>query len=196
MKKIISIIFISVLFSTCKKRDTPPPCQDDLNLTADDLSWNPYTNGEIIVFKSNTGLYDTGKIRSWVGFSDGGKDANGCEHLTQILNVDIDSFQINTGKIFELFVGHYNKWMNGPFPNDAEYYGFYSGGYGGSGATLSNLTPQNNIIINSITYNNVYIISKDTTQNTNPQDIWRMYYTKQQGLLEFDCWHGLSWFKI
>jgi hypothetical protein len=57
---------------------------------------------------------------------------------------------------------------------------------------FSNYTPQNNIIINGVTYNNVYVISMDTVGHASPA-VWQVYYTQAKGILQFNSGGGHTW---
>ena len=95
---------------------------------------------------------------------------------------------------FEIFIAHYNTWYGSYLYHLASISTPFISGWNSIGGFYE-IVPQNNILINSIVYNNVYIITADTS-SLAVQGIWRMYYTKQNGLLEFDFFRGLSWFKI
>jgi hypothetical protein len=161
MKKYLVIVFGMILFGGCE-----PKCQDDPNLTADELSWLPNTNGQLIIFKNDSGLVDTFIVNRSFESSVGQTDGNGCTHSFQTGYNDI-------GSAFRILVSHYNQWNIGNI-NSASLNGF----------KFSNYTPQNNVIINGISYNNVYILDFGT------------YYTRQNGILQFDNPIGTHWVKI
>ena len=217
MKKLFILLVIAGVVWGCKKKETPPPsppqpCSDDPCLTADELSWgSAYTDNiahcnqdstfpkKNTVYISSTGLYDTGKVSVEIRDPGGYIDQNtGCYHGYQILNVYIDSFQVavHTLSSFDIFNAHYNQWQAGNEHSEG-ICGPIIGAESSACGWYPILTTQNNVIINSVSYNDVYTITQDTIHNTYTQPIvWRMYYTKANGILEFDILHGLSWYKI
>ena len=198
MKKLMLLFIACLLFNTCKKSEpvqvSQQPCETDIPLTSDELAWNPYTFYQSVIFKSNSGLTDTGIVEFKIDTID--PEVGGpCVYLYQALNVYIGGFKTCTSGYFQIDVEHNNKFlMNGFAQIEAPYDTTGGWVYG----DFSQLVPQNNITIDSIVRNNVYVITADTSNwaSHNSQGIWRMYYTRQNGLLEFDYFHGLSWVKI
>jgi hypothetical protein len=163
MKRYLIIVFGMILIGGCE-----PKCQDDPNLTAADLSWVPYTKGQVLIYKSNSGLYDTVVVDSSINYSIGGINGNNCQHVLQYAKYDVGNISI--------FVTHYNKYAvnTSVFSVDIRYYNDYE---------ISNLTPQNNIVLNGNTYNNVYVVDS-------------IYYTKQKGIIAFQGNPGVQWVLI
>jgi hypothetical protein len=154
------IIIGAILLNSCETK-----CSDDPDLNAQELSWfNCYTNGQIVIFKSNTGLIDTFTVLKEFEISVSGTDNNGCQHTYQKEIVDVGGVECS--------VSHYNQWN--PQNLNSVVVDVYK---------LSNYTPQNNVIVNGITYNNVYVM--DST-----------YYTKQNGILAFPGYPGVEWYQI
>src|ERR1035437_1858033 len=193
MKNAIIIFITCLLFVSCKQE-----CNDDPNLTTTELSWLSYNGGEVLIFKSNSGLYDTAKIQNRVIglYSCQTHSPSQCKHQTQEASVSGD-FNIQDFN-FEIHVGHLNSDCSG-----CGNYPYLTRYNPDNGLYFSNFNPVNNIVINNISYNNVYILTEDTTHwisqpisEQGATDIWKIYYTQQNGILEFDYWHGLSWIRI
>jgi len=160
MKKYLIIVFGMILIGGCSK-----DCQDDSDLTADELVWlNCYTDGQTAIFKSNTGLYETLKVSKFTEYNHTNYEQGNCQHQCQIAQGESGGPVIN--------VTHYNQYWTESYspPNIGQY-------------KFSNYVPQNNVIINGVTHNNVYVM--DST-----------YYTKLDGVLAFPGYPGVEWYKI
>src|ERR1035441_5677493 len=156
MKKVIVVLLIGIGFWSCQ-----PKCTDDPDLTADELSWLPYYNGQMIIFKNDTGSIDTGFAQVYFATGSCKTDDNGCQHCNQFGSNELKNFTpIPLGE-FDINIAHYNQW----FP-DNNYVPF------------PGITPQNNVVLNGRTFNNVYISSGD-------------YFTKQYGWIAFTTGGGV-----
>ena len=160
MKRFLVLIIGVLLIGGCGK-----DCRDDPDLTADELSWlSFYTNGKKVIFKSNSGLYDTLEVRINFEYFKSSFEKGNCQYSCQYAWGEGGGPNVN--------VKHYNQfWTSSYSPPSIGQYKF------------SNYTPQNNIVVNGITYNNVYVM--DST-----------YYTKQDGVLAFPGYPGVEWYKI
>jgi hypothetical protein len=163
MKNLIFIIFAFCLIVSCE-----PKCTDDPNLTSDELSWLPYTNGQMLIYKSDTGSFDTAYVQTLFTTGDCVNDNNGCTHCYQIGG---DRIKFNNGSEIDISVEHYNKW----FPDNLNSAFMYE--------KFSNVTPQNNIILNGNSYNNVYIIGG-------------VYYIKGYGVIAYTTYGVTKWVRI
>ena len=189
MRNIILLISVVITLSSCQ-----PKCQDDPNMSADELAWfNCFVGGRTLIFKSNTGLYDTAKPGNISLSLSTCSNQDDCSHANTFAQLNFGfSHHIYGDKPNHFIVTHYNQYC----PNGYEPITLYiNSSYG---LKLSNYTPQNNITINGKTYNNVYIMATDTIPFTplNPCTIWRFYYTKNDGILEYDWSQGVQWVKI
>jgi hypothetical protein len=180
MKKLLLFIFILISFVCCKK-----DCEDvDGNLTPAERSWFSYSGGEILIFKSNLNLIDTCHVGSEnsqynLGYQ---QKEDACEHHQQMVSYKID----NSHFYFLLSVSHHNEWNpSGTAAINVQYRNFI----------FTDFTPQNNVLINGILYNNVYIMTTDTN-GFSSQAVWRIYYTKLKGILKYDLTQGEQWVKI
>ncbi len=184
MKKKMNVVKWSCIIGGCVcLGGCQPKCEDDPNLTADELSWiNCFRNGQMLIFKSDTGSYDTAIIYKKVEITGTLADSKGCPHSCQAGSVFLDGLKLNHG--FGIFVSHYNQW----YPNNQNS-AKISYDIINSGIRFSNNTPQNNVAINGNTYNNVYILSG----LPGPAFI---DYTKLNGVLSFDDYNGHRWVKI
>jgi|ERR1035437_3994462 hypothetical protein len=179
MKKILLLVFVWVMVEGCG-----PKCQDDPDLTIDELSWvNCYSNRQILIFKSDSGSIDTLIAKKHIDSNNQRTDNNGCIHNYQNAVVAIDSN--SGGTLFNIRVQHGNKY----YP----YSGSYTGGLAFAGidayqnfglSSYSFPTPQNNALINGTYYNNVYVMLSG------------IYYTKQNGIISFNDNNGVQWIKI
>jgi hypothetical protein len=198
MKKVIAFLLIGMGFWSCIKKEQPQgPCYIYDNFPADDYAYCLYSNHETLVFKSNTGLYDTAIVSRtmdtmFTSFN------NGCSTFYINLYDTIEHFKRSTTDTFVIQTA-YN--LNSPnlsydviFSSSSQSPPYHEGFY--DYLIIDSL--QNNVLINNINYNNVDIIQLDTTYwaSTGINGIWRIYYTKQNGILEFDVFRGLSWVKI
>ncbi len=164
-------IGVCVFLGGCKQ-----DCQDDPNLTADELSWMPYNGGETLIFKSTLGVYDTLKVGQksmWMQsiIDDESEDNISCKYTIQALGIVIGQFNYCI----------WHKNMDITYPK-----------YHGNGPGIPWIddkllvgTPANNVVLNGKAFNNVY--------NTGS-----IYYTKQQGIVGFikDGIHDSLFIKI
>jgi len=197
MKKVIFIGILFLSISSCKELE-PQPCQQDTYLTTDELSWNPYKNKDTIVFISNTGYYDTAHVSITTTIDTVRELFGNCRYPYQTLTVYLSCFY--WADILGIYVAHDIKYYDPNALTNVQINGIldsYNNIFGLPNiiGVSREMTPQNNVLINGNTYNNVYIITKDTTDMT-PKSIWRMCYSKQEGFIEFDIFQGLSWYKI
>jgi hypothetical protein len=190
MKYTLVCLLIELLISSCEKDKT---CHDKYAyLNPDELSWLSYSGGEVLIFKSNDGIYDTTTVTnrnfSFAGEHSPSDPKHECTNLYQIGSIEINWRDSS----FAIFVSHYDQ-DHAQNKNSASIgLGLnYLDGYFQFGR-FSDLSPQNNISINGSIYNDVYIMSIDTTYYLQPT-IWRIYYTKQEGLIKFDVTHGQEW---
>lgn len=162
-------------------------CEDpDANgyVNAEEETWLSYTPGEMLIFRRDIILVDT----FWVGnriseASPKQQIGDPCIYSQETLKCPISN---RHGRDFELSVSHQNKYYVGSagIVYDQQHM-----------LKFSDYSPQNNIIIHGNTYNSVYIMTRDTTSFQSP-DVWRFYYTKQNGILRFDITQGQQWERI
>ena len=182
MKTLLSAISLILLLSSCTK-DT---CEDKYYyLTNDEISWLSYSGGEVLIFKSNDGLYDTSKVSNRILNYEGKHIFESkCSELYQngLINIPL----ADSG--FSIVVKHIDNSASIilPIPHTNSYFQF---------AKFSDFSPQNNISINGTTYNNVYVMNLDTTNFLQPT-VWRIFYTKQNGILKFDITKGQNWTRV
>jgi hypothetical protein len=184
---------ITAMFASCEKTKT---CQDKYAyLNSNELSWLSYSGGEVLVFKNNFGIYDTTTVSNRE-FSFAGEHApsdpkHECSNLYQIGSVKLNW----SDSAFVIGVSHYDQ--DHTENNNSASIGIDLNYLNGSFqfARFSDITPQNNITINGSIYNDVYVMNIDTTYYSKPT-VWRIYYTKQHGILKFDVTQGQEWVKI
>lgn len=169
-------IFILILFFTsflsCKKK-----CDDHGTLTADESAWIPYSGGEQLIFRSNIGdtsYLTVGSVNIWE--RPVGEDGM-CPRSIQTKYVDVGTFGIGISHLYNQYSGisvgnfEYLKFENYPLPTD--------------------------VIINGVTCKDVYVMAYDTTKHSStPQYAWKIYYSRQKGILKYDVTGGKSWEKI
>ncbi len=168
------VIGVFVFLGGCKQK-----CEDDPNLTADELSWvNCYNDGQKVTFISDTGSIDTLKVIKYISTDLAGRDEQtGCDHLFQYCQIELNFTPLI------ISVSHSGKW--------------HQGNVNVLGNQILKYTPQNSITLNNVTYYNVYVMAIDTSNiSSSEKGVWKIVYTKKDGLLEYDYWHGLKWVKI
>ena len=168
MKTAILIIISSLFLLNCNK-DKNKKCSDVL----DESEYNalPYNDNQMLVFKSNSGAYDTIYCdQSYIASSYYGSDYD-CKPGPSAEYFQLEFFLITKAHLepIEIIMG------------SAYYYT--------SGVT------QNNITINGTIYNDVYVLAKDSA-STPVGSPWRIYYTIPNGLLRYDYVNYLRWEKI
>ncbi|MFI5220414.1 MAG: hypothetical protein ACHQNT_13095 [Bacteroidia bacterium] len=179
MKNLIIIISAFIFFASCKKNE----CEDaEGNLTAEELSWLSYAGGESIEFKSNNNLRDTFYVGNKTNY-DYLVSSSGCNAHQQSISCKIQNHATTS---FVIWTKHKNEWS----PEGKALIATSSDVF-----VFSDYSPQNNILINGNIYNNVYVMAVDTPA-PNPKHIWRIYYTKQTGILRYDFTQGEQWEKI
>jgi hypothetical protein len=169
MKKITIFILSIVFLCSCGHK-----CADTPDLTADELSWLPYSNGQIIIFKNDTGAIDTGFVKTYFDLGKSITDGNGCNHWAQSGTNELSNFTSIPNGDFIISVSHYDQWFPGNL-NSANF---------GIGIYFSDLTPQNNVILNGKSYNNVYI---------RPDGV---YFIKNYGIIAFTTYGVTKWVRI
>jgi hypothetical protein len=177
------IIVMCSVFISCGQE-----CQDDPNLNAQDLSWiSMYSSDQLLHFKSDTGSIDT-LIITFDDLTMGNSD-NGCIYKDQndIVSANFfdGSFSSVGNQIFDINIQHGNKYYYSlQFPHGVPSLAQLNG------HNFSDYTPQNNIVINGISYNGVYVMPNYNIPNNF------IYYTKQNGVIAYDDNNGHQWVKI
>jgi hypothetical protein len=176
------IIFVAFLtfICSCNKK-----CEDEEGkLTVEELSWIPYSGGETLIFKGNNNQTDTLKVDDNVIYNTPvtGMNSSSCEPKQQSMICKISGSM----RAMDISTNHKNEWSPDGKPYILTSVAVFN---------FMDYNPQSNILINGITYNDVYIMNVDTSLFTN-KNIWRIYYTKQNGILRYDLTHGEQWEKI
>jgi len=184
MKKILILVFVWVMVDGCKDN-----CGDEQGLlTPQELAWLPYYNGQVLVFQSDSGKIDTVTVTKSITSYQYGVSENGncpliysAENGKEILNFGSDSLSLR----FDISINH-----NSSPAIIGNYEQF----------VFSNYSTQNNVTVNNINYNDIYVMAQDTTgwyaKLQNRQKVWKVYYTQQKGLLEFIVYEGSNWVRI
>ncbi|MEP7264758.1 MAG: hypothetical protein ABI772_09675 [Bacteroidota bacterium] len=180
-QKAVIIIFSILCIISCKKK-----CEDEEGLlTADELSWFSYAEGQTLIFKSNGNELDTFTVSAKTTYdtpvSHG--SSGSCDPRQQSM-----FYVIKDNYLTGFNVSSYHNNEHTPdgrafiITTDAVF-------------NFTDFSPQNNILVNGNTYNDVYIMKTDTV-NYDPR-IWCIYYTKQNGILRYDLTNGGGqWEKI
>lgn len=179
-KYIITILYFTILIS-CKKK-----CEDEQGLlTTEERSWLSYSGGEKLIFKSNNNQYDTLNVSDRIEYNTAVSHGSSgdCHPKQQSIVCRIVS---HPPVLMDLTTYHKNQWS----PTGKAFILT-----GGSVFNFLDYNPQNNILINGKTYNDVYIMNVDTSLFISKQ-IWCIYYTKQKGILRYDLTQGEYWEKI
>lgn len=162
---LISLIFI---LSGCKQPEKP--CSDVL--THEEANSLPYVDHQKLAFKNNSGIYDT--IHCTKGYT--------------ITNYTESDYDCTSGpRAVYFFLGFCTITKNHAQPIDISFnvpsVGLH---YYVEGST------QNNITIDSVIYNDVYVLSKDST--SVPADKpWKIYYTNLNGIIKYNCINNVFW---
>ena len=159
---------ICITLYSCK-----PSCEDDPNLSSDELSWLTYSNGQMAIFKNDTGAIDTVYAKISFELHCPLTDDNGCNHCYQSGESSLTNFKDLPNAIFLIGIDHYNKW----FPSNMN-----SVHFGNSANLFSHDIPQNNVTINNKTYNNVY-------------NFGGTYYSKANGIISFTT-GTVHWYRV
>jgi hypothetical protein len=182
MKKYIVLLLIPMLFNGCMKK-----CKDQHdNCTPEELSWLPYQGGETFIFKSNDGVFDTTTAGERHYFdnqlSEGSMDGRQCARYFQTVS------QCLSGKVIDVDIEALALESQGPR--------IYNEGY--PIMNIDKFPPQDNVTVNGITYNSVYIPYIDTTHFalSTYSNLWKVYFTKQKGLIRLDFTKGVFWERI
>ncbi|HSY77792.1 MAG TPA: hypothetical protein VK890_13080 [Bacteroidia bacterium] len=148
-----------------------PECGFDTNpnLTSDELSWLSYSNNQRVIFQNETGIMDTfTAVRSVQVMppyhSQGSSPCDG----------GYQSGKITLGQTLSIYIAH--------------YYQFYANNQNSASINetkFSNAAIENNDTINGKIYNNVYVLSVDTTIYRSSDWVYKIYYTKANGVLKY-----------
>ncbi len=181
MKKIIIMFIIPLLISSCRKK-----CEDHHTVcNPEQLSWLLYNGSESVIFQRNDGVFDTAFRQNHFYEAElhpASMDGRECAYYTEIYYNDLNGKHIIAGLVINAQDNDEHLFTIDTFTQ------FSIGG-----------TPQNNISIHGITYNNVYEDHvPDTTYfaTLNNSKAWRVYYSKSYGLLRVDRTKGVFWERI
>lgn len=172
-----------LLFEGCGRRCSYNPSPD---LTSEELSWMPYVNGQILIFQSDTGSVDTVNVETLRGGHLKQEVEDPCDVGYQAIGADI----YTRGGVLQIYVAHY-------YPDYPQNYNSASI----NSSRFSDASIQNNCVINGTAYNNVYVMNLNSTWTSlfggnNIDGPVKVYFTKQNGILRFDCANGHYWVKI
>lgn len=174
------------LYYSCKRdHNDCSSCQ----LTPQEEALLPaYNKGDIAVFKNDTtGVFDTLYVTSK------GKGWSGCEIpcSSTYSYMTIDCMVLHNN--FRISISHMETPVNripGTLIDNGYTISFREKG------TIPSIS------INNITYNDIYIISIDSTTITvDPHDLenrvpWKIYYSKSKGYVRFFMINGQTWSKL
>lgn len=172
------VVFTIFFLLGCKKNQDEK-CPDVL--TDEEYNILPYSNNQILVFKCNSGLFDT--VYCTQGYL-----------ITNYTESDYDCISGPRGEYFQLNSNLGRNWGT----ITREHIQPIKIDLGWSPVSLTYLiegSTQNNITINSLIYNNVYVLTKDST-SILPNQPWRIYYTIPDGILKYDYTNNEFWEKI
>lgn len=176
------IALLAPFLFSCERKCT----STDGILTNNELSWVSYTGSEILVFKNLQGITDTLRVGSRLIQNNAGTtEDNPCKHTYQSLSIDINDQAYLDLVSFGITISHHDTWNHGQASVNQGSHTF----------SLTDFTPQNNILINGNLYNSVYIMSIDTSGFSVPA-VWKIYYTKSGGILKYEFTQGDVWEKI
>ena len=170
--KIFIIILFFTSFLSCKRE-----CKEDGSLTPDESAWISYVGGEQLIFRSNLG--DTNYVtvdNVEIYFSPIGEDGN-CPRTQQNKLVTVSPFQIA--------IRHGYAYWSGISEGNMDPFFF------------KDYPSQNNIVVNGNSFNNVFVMTKDTTGwYPASKSVWKIFYTRQNGILKYFVTGGTAWEKI
>lgn len=187
------IICVTVVFSACKKCHTTefPEKVNYISPTSEDLTWINHFNDDTIVFKSNTGVFDS--IQLLVGSELISRDLhagafNSCDEIDipEFLAMSYNFINNDTTLSFATITSPNSESNLHPmiysnklrFPSEIWIKGSTS-----------------TVTIGGVSYNDVYVFDGDSTLNSNG-DYFRIFYQRQNGLLRYDEMGGLKWEKV
>ena len=139
--------------------------------------------------KSNINLKDTFQVGNPTHNGSNGHSDYPCQHHQDAIYYKISNAQNNLD--FRIDVSHNAQWNPGVAGISASVLDSNFSRFNSS-FIFSNFSPQNNIVINGQTFNNVYIMTRDSA---NFYGVWKIYYTKANGILRYDFSHGDYWEK-
>jgi hypothetical protein len=181
---LLSFLFVLLVCSCQSNKCSYTP---NRNLTAAELAWiSCYTNNQEVKFKNELGDSMMMNVQAII-------DASAPVHSVE----DPCDVGFQWGRNSLQAAGNYYIYNITIFvPHNYPDYPSNSANISCSTATgsyeFSNYTPQNNIIINSKPYNNVYVIKVDTFKSGAPA-IWQLYYNQSNGVLQFNTGGGHTW---
>lgn len=176
---ILVSIFVSLF--ACKR-----DCDySDENCTDEERSWLSYNGGEALIFKDNIGNFDSTVVSRMVSTMErGGHEyEDPCTYLYQKLYLEIplkhDRLKISVSHYNAEF--YYNANSAGIYSNSTTFY-------------FSNYSPVQTFDLNGKIYNDVFIMTDTTIVSTNA--LFRIYYTKMDGIIGYDYKGGEEWVKV
>jgi len=184
MKKLSSFcaIFLFLISVFSCKRDCD---YSDENCTDEELSWISYNGGEALIFKNNFGNIDSTVVSQRVSTMErGGHEyEDPCTYLYQKIYLEIPLKH----DLLKMSVSHYNAEF---------YYNANSAGIYNNSTTFyfSNYSPVQTFDLNGKIYNDVFIMADTTIISTN--SLFRIYYTKLDGIIGYDYNGGEQWVRI
>jgi hypothetical protein len=151
-------------------------CNDDGKLTDSELSWMPYNNGQMLVFKNDTLGSDTIIVnvsRFDFDFVCPTSNCNKSEAIQAKFQLDSDEFLLS--------VAHYIEC-----PKVDDRIAIY---WGGRRDFIRDHNDSISIGINGTTYSNVRLLM----ENSNTPSNGNIYYSKTKGILSFQLNNGSIW---
>ena len=156
MKNLILIIVIWLICFGCKKA-----CKDeDYYLTETEKAWLPYGNGQVLIFKSNAGLYDTCTVSASFNWDSGYPQGGEC-NIRYEQGTNMFAHPVSGGG-FYININRYKDFLSGGITSPRILIAG-SGGGTGAGYYLNNYPVQNNVNINGNLFNQVIIVTQDTS---------------------------------
>ncbi len=180
LKTAVYSIFLSIIIiSCCKKRNY------NFLLSDEDLKWNPYKQGQQLSFKSNlqdTEFFEVSKV-SRVSYPESGITSDCMGISREVLSVVIQS-DSNGGGTIDIIATYDDSPTSAKIRWANLYYGYTEHPFN----YLPPEPPSNTMVINGITYNNVYEINKE---NPPVDSAWiKYYFNKDYGFLKYVLKNG------
>ena len=171
MKYALFLFSISLVFNACKE-----DCDDDGKCTSEELAWNPYYDGQMLVFENDSLPNDTAIVHVKVTDEELNNLGENCTKYQSIQSY----FKIGNDSLI-IHVRHrisYPKYDNRPClysPSSQAYFEDYS-----DSISMS---------INNVNYSNVRLLMGLFNQYT----ITNIYYSKSKGVLSYQLGDSTIW---
>jgi hypothetical protein len=207
MKKIVlfaSLASVSLLFNQCKKEPMKGRLLGEIRLTEDELSYMPYEENDSLKFKNSSGniklLWVTSKVKGdQIAYEDAMNYNSNYHHLESLtiqfadINGNSQKIEMKTQTRPERTLVHTSFSPPNMISNDSALVTFDSYMDGNKFSTSTDAYHPS-ITIGNKTFYTVYELVNTFVPYANVDNLNRIFYAKNRGIVGFKTQSGEEWF--